>query len=336
MKKTLKLMGASYSWIESVIVGKRGTPFIETLEVDKIVSISTDKVQGRRKTLKINLLPRTVLSTATAIESPTMVLAKRELESWRILQFEPTSLRSPDDITFLENPMISSFGEHLPGTLYRLINNKSLTGDIRVKICNELSELVSDIKKIDVDKDDKRDLLTLTITNTSDIVLPARSLSDGTLRFLALSLINNDPEMKGVFCFEEPENGIHPERIKAIVTLIENIACDNSIACDNDNPLRQVIVNTHSPLVVAEIPADSLLFAEPTFIDEMPCIDFKFLPQTWRTNFQKTKHISKGKLLAYLNPYAENVDSSPTLGKAKKHNRIIDRPDFQQLSLFQE
>lgn len=338
MKKRLNQMSASKAWIDSVIIGKRGTPFIETAANSEYVTISTDKA-GRRKTLKIDQLPRTVLSTATSIESPTMVLAKREFENWKILQFEPSSLRSPDDIIFSETPTISSSGEHLPTTLFRLINDKSNGVDIRIKLRNELCELVPEVEKIDIDRDEKRDLITLQVTNKAGVTLPARSLSDGTLRFLALALIENDPTMKGVFCLEEPENGIHPERIRPIIQLIENIACDMNYASDDENPLRQVIINTHSPLVVAEIAQDSLLYAEQTFIDGNPCIDFRFLSKTWRSAPDEQKRtLSKARLLSYLNPYAleegfKDIEEQ-TKKTAKRKSRIIDSPDFQQLTLF--
>ena len=45
----------------------------------------------------------------------------------------------------------------------------------------------------------------------------ARALSDGTLRFLALAILELDLTPRGLLCFEEPENGIHPERIPAML-----------------------------------------------------------------------------------------------------------------------
>lgn len=33
-----------------------------------------------------------------AAESPTVLCARREMESWRILQLEPSALREPDEI----------------------------------------------------------------------------------------------------------------------------------------------------------------------------------------------------------------------------------------------
>lgn len=79
----------------------------------------------------------------------------------------------------------------------------------------------------------------------------ASALSDGTLRFLALTVMEADPKSRRLLCLEEPENGMHPLRISAVIELLGDLAVDVQEPVDADNPLRQVIVNTHSPSVVA-------------------------------------------------------------------------------------
>jgi predicted ATP-dependent endonuclease of OLD family len=56
-----------------------------------------------------------------------------------------------------------------------------------------------------------------------------------------------DERFQGLLCFEEPENGIHPYRIKAMVELLRLLSTDFE---DEDDLLRQVIVNTHSPVLL--------------------------------------------------------------------------------------
>ncbi|HBK30102.1 MAG TPA: ATPase, partial [Porphyromonadaceae bacterium] len=51
----------------------------------------------------------------------------------------------------------------------------------------------------------------------------------------------------GLLCFEEPENGIHPFRISTMASLLKDLTNDFT---DEELPLRQVIVNTHSPILV--------------------------------------------------------------------------------------
>jgi len=94
------------------------------------------------------------------------------------------------------------------------------------------------------------------------VVHPASSLSDGTLRFLVLAALAIDPEAKGVICVEEPENGIHPERIPAMVHLLREIAVNPDYPIDTDNPLRQVIVNTHSPAVIKALADGELVYID--------------------------------------------------------------------------
>lgn len=148
-------------------------------------------------------MPRTLLSTTTA-ESPTAFLVRQEMRNWQMLQFEPSALRQPSSVFEVVNSKIDENGRNLPATLYRLSQNDKT--DIYQRITNQLKGLVSDIKIIDVDKDDKRELLTLMVTFRNGLVLPAQSLSDGTLRFLGLSIIQEDSR-DSLICMEEPENG---------------------------------------------------------------------------------------------------------------------------------
>jgi predicted ATPase len=62
-------------------------------------------------------------------------------------------------------------------------------------------------------------------------------LSDGTLRLLALTVMELHTTARSVICLEEPENGIHPERIPAMLRLLQGIAIDPRIPIDDGNPL---------------------------------------------------------------------------------------------------
>ena len=75
-------------------------------------------------------------------------------------------------------------------------------------------------------------------------------LSEGTLRSLTLCILQHDMKYSGLLCFEEPENGIHPFRIKSMAKLLKDLTTNFE---DHDLPLRQVIVNTHSTVFVGEI-----------------------------------------------------------------------------------
>ena len=329
-------------WRKSVIHGRRTTPFISTESTDneesRIIKLHQDGVKGRARTFSASNLPRTVLSSVNAVESPTALVARREMQSWRLLQLEPSSLREPD--SFSTPPGLGSDGSHLSATLYYLARKQSSNKAeswAYEQVTARLSELIDDIMNIYIDRDEKRELLTLNIRDRESTVHTARSLSDGTLRFLALAVLAIDPEYSGLICMEEPENGIHPERIPAILRLLQDIATDTDIQVGSDNPLRQVIINTHSPAVVSQVHDDSLLVAE---LKEMVKNSkrfkravFSWLPDTWRNKASpEVQTVSKGTLLAYLNPIIKDEQEyrkELPVKKSKKPLRVIDRKDLQ-------
>jgi hypothetical protein len=189
-----------------------------------------------------------------------------------------------------------------------------------------------------IDADERRELLTLVVRDRDGTEHEARALSDGTLRFLALCVLESDPEAQGLLCLEEPENGIHPERIPAMISLMRDLSVDVEEPVEKDNPLRQVIINTHSPAVVSIVPDDSLVVAasEPMILqgERFSVASFRWLPDTWRA--RSSPHItpvSRGKLLAYLNPLGviEQGRGADKQKESKAGRRVMERLDLQML-----
>jgi predicted ATPase len=345
------------SWRNSAVRGRRsGGAFISTEETEKgrIIKLHADgEGGGSPRLIPAANLPRTVLSGANAAETPTALMAKREMQSWRLLQLEPSALRKPDDIN--APIQMGADGSHLAATLYHLPKTgrnieegdsesermEAAATTVYSQLANRLAELISDVRDVNVEYEEKWQSLTVILTGRDGTPHPARSLSDGTLRFLALATLELDTESSGVICLEEPENGIHPERIPAMLDLLQDIATDTDNPIGTDNPLRQVIVNTHSPAVVAQIPDDSLLVAEITEMikdgKRFKSARFSCLSETWRENApdsEKTNILSRGKLLSYLNPVEPIEEMQYFAGSRKKSGgtrkkRVIDRTDLQ-------
>jgi predicted ATPase len=235
-----------------------------------------------------------------------------------LLQLEPSALRKPDD--YNAPSMLANNGEHLPATLHRLAQKNP--ENIYQQVTNSLSELIDDVREIKIDTDEKRQLYTLYIKDSNGTWHPAHSLSDGTLRFLALSIIGMDPQAQGLICLEEPENGIHPERVPAMLELLRGMAVDTNEPVDDNNPLRQVIVNTHSPGFVGEVPEDTLLAVENKELaykgKTQKGIVISAIENTWRQKDQNIQAIKKNVLLSYLQPLSKPEPSRSVI-------RIIDR-----------
>ena len=320
-------------WRKRVVTGRRGgVAFISTAKKEDgslIIKLHQDaKGKGRAYERAANTLPRTVLSSSTAAESPTALCARREMQSWRLLQLEPVALRKPDE--FNAPAHLESNGSHLPANLNRLAMRDE-AARIYSQLSNRLSELIGSVRSIRVDRDEKRELLTLMMTHQDGTELPARALSDGTLRFLALSVLELDPETPGLICLEEPENGIHPDRIPAILQLLQDIATDPEEPADETNPLRQVIVNTHSPSVVMAVPEESVLLAKPAsdMRDKEPFtkVVFACLAKNWRNRGEpKCLEMGKGEILSYLNPAAVIKREQSSI--VRRYRRVIDHPEF--------
>lgn len=332
-----------HAWRRSVAAGRRASPFISTDPAKGQIKLHGDTGTGGRPRLhQATTLPRTVLSSASAAESPTALLARREMQSWRLLQLEPSAMRAPDPFTAPSR--MDVHGAHLPATLARLagihpgasvLSHEKIA--VYARVANRLSEPVSGVRRVRIDADVERELLSLVVTDRDGTEHEARALSDGTLRFLALAVLEADPEASGLLCLEEPENGIHPERIGAMLALLQDLAVDPQEPIDDDNPLRLVIINTHSPAVVSLVPDDALVHAglEPREGKPRSSVaSMRWLSDTWRARLHPgRKPLSKGELLAYLNPIAvpeppSEEDDKPSV----KH--VADREDLQILLPF--
>jgi hypothetical protein len=357
----------SRAWRDSVVTGRRTSPFISTeVRADaeptqsgptqpqslpkRVIKLHQDTDAGGARTRLFNAenLPRTVLSTVNAQESPTAVIARQEMLNWRILQLEPAALRQPDG--FDAPSQLDASGAHLPATLYRLAKQSLAdhhAGDspvglpaaaperplddapVLTEVANRLCELIDQVGRVRIDRDEKRELLTLLLTDQYGTELPAKALSDGTLRFLALAGLETDPTLSGLICMEEPENGIHPERIGALLRLLQDIAVDPQEPVGDDNPLRQLVINTHSPVVVGQVPDDAVVFAIPheqvVEGSVLKGVSLRCLPDTWRADAADVPPVARGKALAFLSPIAEPRHP----GRKAGERRVVDREDMQ-------
>ncbi|MEY4905662.1 MAG: hypothetical protein RLZZ292_3477 [Bacteroidota bacterium] len=76
-------------------------------------------------------------------------------------------------------------------------------------------------------------------------------LSDGTLRYLCLLAILCNPTPSSLICLDEPELGLHPDMIATLARLIKE-----------KSRTTQIIIITHSPLLLNHFDFESVLFFE--------------------------------------------------------------------------
>lgn len=233
-------------WRPKVSAGKRGKPYIMTEVVNDVVTIKLpqDGKAGGRET-PANIVSQTVLSGITSVDFPHAFAAKEEIRSWRFLQLNPEDLRRPSP--YLDQDTISPSGAHLAAALQRISEQDSY---LLKRISRRLSSLIPSITQVSVLDDKVGKQYLIQMQGPDQRVFSSRVMSEGTLRLLVLCVLLYDEQHKGLICFEEPENGVHPLRLREMIELLLGLSVDFA---DERDQLRQVIVNTHSPVLLAAL-----------------------------------------------------------------------------------
>ncbi len=174
---------------------------------------------------------------------PHLAAARRELESWLFFYFEPRErMRAANPVKEVRH--IGLMGEELAAFL----NTMKATAPRQFKgVEKALHMLVPNIDGIEVEVSDLGEVeLRL---KEGGVAIPARVLSEGTLRMLGLLALTGVDEAPALIGFEEPENGVHPRRVQLIAELLKT-----------QETLRrtQYIVTTHSPILPDLLSDDSL------------------------------------------------------------------------------
>lgn len=225
------------------------------LPLDKI---EEDQIQimDAVDSFKLKALKRTILSSSTVARSHHALAAREEIYSLQFLHLNPEALREPGSTNAALS--LSSNGSNLPTMLARIqADDKYALTDIS----RDMSNLVRGIFKIRVEHDKASDKYVIYAETSDQQTFSAQVLSDGTLRLLALATLRNDPQFHGTLCLEEPENGVEPLHLKVMARVLREMATDFNDPEQAKEPLRQVLVTSHSPAFISLSEVfDSLLF----------------------------------------------------------------------------
>ena len=175
---------------------------------------------------------------------PHLVAIRQELASWYFFYFEPRErMRASSPVKEVRH--IGLMGEDLASFLNTL---KALDPKQFRAVEKALHMIVPSVTGIDVGVNELGEVELKLLEGQTPI--PARVLSEGTLRVLGLLALGGAKEPPALIGFEEPENGIHPRRIKMIADMLKTRTAGGE---------TQLIVTTHSPILPDMIPDESLL-----------------------------------------------------------------------------
>ena len=174
---------------------------------------------------------------------PHLTAMQQELANWLTFYLEPREqMRLPNPVKAVHD--IGSMGEDLAAFLNTLkARNKRQFESVE----KSLHAMIPSITGIDVNVNELGEV-ELDLREGGKLI-PARVLSEGTLRILGLLALSGAKESPSLVGFEEPENGIHPRRVQLIAELLKT----RMILQDS-----QFIVTTHSSLLPDLIPTESL------------------------------------------------------------------------------
>jgi predicted ATPase len=239
---------------KSWIIREKRPPYIATTENGNgtaTIYRNEDGPGSGKESTVVGNIDRTILSTADSTRYPTIHRVRQEMLNWRFLQLNPFALRMP---TTIQGPTtLLPDGSNLTAVLSRIAKD-GLSG-----VLKDMTAFIPSIQNVAINPVPDHDEHVIEVETQDKSRFSSRVLSDGTLRLLALVTLKNDAQHRGLLCFEEPENGVQPLRLKNIVDVLFALTSDLSKE-SSKVPLRQVLVNTHSPGLMPNVPSDSLYY----------------------------------------------------------------------------
>jgi predicted ATPase len=190
------------------------------------------------------------------ISAPTTLLDNRQPKStsfavWsalagiHFLGLSEEGLRSPSGFLPRDRMQLSARGEGLPGLYFALRNDHEEAFE---RILHDVRTLFPTVKTVRAQPSSSSEL-EIEVELTDRTRVRSAHISTGLLYYLAFAAF---PEAYGpvsTVLLEEPENGLHPARIKQVMAVLRAFTEKHG---------AQVILTTHSPLVVNELEPDEV------------------------------------------------------------------------------
>lgn len=172
--------------------------------------------------------------------------------SFNVFHFHDTSssssLKQPSKT--LDYKYLKSDGSNLAAFLYKIKD----THPKHFKMIEyTISSVAPFFEKFDLSPDDRNpDVIFLNwLEKGSDDYFNAHHLSDGTLRFIALSTLLLQPILPNTIILDEPELGLHPFAITKLAGMIKRAAVHS-----------QIIIATQSVNLINEFSASDIIVAD--------------------------------------------------------------------------
>ena len=181
-------------------------------------------------------------------------LMRDQLQRFRVYHFHDTGPTSPMKRTadIHDNRYLREDGSNLAALLYRLLHKEQASYDMIVRTVRLVTPFFDDfvLEPLALNEDKIR---LQWRHRGSDAYFATSSLSDGSLRFMALATLLLQPAklQPSVILLDEPELGLHPYAISIFCSLVKQCSAD-----------KQIVLATQSPLVVDHFEPEDMLVAD--------------------------------------------------------------------------
>ncbi len=208
-------------------------------------------------------LDHTIVSTALyEPHYPHISAFRMELANWYTYYLEPKTLMR-EEVPLAEIESLGPRGENLAAFLNTLKHKH--TKDFE-SLNLSLKRILPTDANIEVEHL-KEGRLGLRLCENG-ISFSARLISEGTLRLIGLLAAIHPRNPATMVAFEEPENGVHPVRLRIISELLKNTS---------EATGKQVIITTHSPILPGYFRNDNLFVCRKkgnrTSVDPFPIVE---------------------------------------------------------------
>ncbi|MBF0506261.1 MAG: AAA family ATPase [Nitrospirae bacterium] len=179
---------------------------------------------------------------------------RTRLGRWRLYHVHDTSATSPMRKTaqLNDNAFLRPDGSNLPAFLYLLQEKHHTEYGLIRRTIQRVAPFFDDFQ-LSPDPLNEEAIRLAWKHKNSDQYFGAASLSDGTLRFIALATLFLQPEnlRPSVILVDEPELGLHPAAITMLASLVKQASVKT-----------QVILSTQSPLLLDHFQPEDVLVAD--------------------------------------------------------------------------
>jgi predicted ATPase len=178
---------------------------------------------------------------------------RRHFDRWRVYHFHDTSDLSPMKRTadLNDNGFLRKDGANLPAFLYLLRENFKSSYDLIRGSVQLVAPFFDDFQLQPLRLNEDKIRLEWRHKG-SEAYFDASSLSDGTLRFIALATLLLQPKhfLPSVILMDEPELGLHPYAIAVLASMIKQASKQ-----------AQTIISTQSSLLIDHFEPENILVA---------------------------------------------------------------------------